>query len=499
MSDHTVDRRRFLHALAALGATGCTHTLGLRTGPSAIVIGAGMAGITAARRLHDAGCRVTVLEARERIGGRIWSLRDASGTTLELGASWIHGHVGNPVAKLAASADVETIATDDDSYPAMYDHEGTAIATTRQKDFYAALKMLRANLRVRRDALAPARADESLATAIAAEIGAWQAKRALDDATVVGLRHLVATEIEGAYAESTGGLSLRHWSRGTWFEGKDLLVKSGYGSVVDRLAAGIDIRLGSEVVSIEYDARSVRVRLRSGAHLEAEHAVVTLPLGVLKANDVAFSPPLPPRKTAAIARLGFGVFDKLYLRFPERFWPEDISWLQHVGSVPSEWPMFFNAARYGNAPILVAFHTGDAARRLAAKSDAVVSAEALRVLELIGKQQRWRVQAPVAVHRTRWQQDRWAKGSYSHVSPGGHLSDFDELGASVGARLHFAGEATSSRHFMTVHAAYISGERVARSVLSNARPLSDPTAKERSTQLPESQSPKTPSRRTASV
>jgi monoamine oxidase len=278
------------------------------------------------------------------------------GGSIDLGASWIHGDRGNPLASLAESHGLKTIATDDESYPAMFDAQGKEIAPARQARLYALLKEVRASARERRDALQGA--DESVGAACGEVLKRLVASRAVSAAEATGVRHLLTTEIEGAYATDLDRLSLRHWGAGQWFEGANLMLPGGFGTLAEILAQGLDIRLSTRVEQLTHGPGRVIALMADGMLLSAEKAVVTLPLGVLKAGTTRFTPPLPAAKSEAIARLGVGTFNKVYLGFKSAFWPRSATWIQHVGRVPAAWPMFFNVERYADVPVLAAFNVG---------------------------------------------------------------------------------------------------------------------------------------------
>ncbi len=192
---------------------------------------------------------------------------------------------------------------------------------------------------------------------------------------------------------------------------------------------------------------------------------MTLPLGVLKRGNVEFQPQLPDTKKNAISRLGVGTFNKVYLGFENTFWPEQTSWIQYMGPNSSEWPMFFSLKKYTGKSVLVAFNVGSFAEKLEGKTDSETVSSAMKVLRLISNQNGWRLSDPTAFRVTRWGGDPYARGSYSYVPVGASLSDFDSIGSQINSRLFFAGEATSSSHYMTAHAAYLSGLRAANQII----------------------------------
>ncbi len=285
------------------------------------IIGAGMAGLSAGQALHRDGRIVTVIEARDRIGGRIWT--DTSlGAPLDLGASWIHGDVDNPLMDLARQIGAQTRPTSD-SY-VIRGADGRAL----------------------RDSEAPAWLDE-----------------------VVTTQH------------SAGAALADINTRAYWidldYDGDDMLLPRGYAPFVNALARDLDIRLDQQVAKITQTTSGVAI---DGAPFDA--VVVTVPLGALKAGAIRFDPPLPAQKQTAIDRLQMGVLDKLYLRYPAVFWDADKTWIitAETGLPPGQFNQWLNLHPYLGEPILVAFNGADPARDLSSLSDADIVARAETVL-----------------------------------------------------------------------------------------------------------------------
>jgi len=450
------DLARLLLALA------CAPTLACRVsepaqipGPTrrVIVIGAGIAGLVVARLLQAADIEVVVLEARDRIGGRTHTL-ELAGAAVDVGAAWIHGRAGNPVAALCDGLGLPTREHAYD-YAAFWDAvEGRALDDAEQ---------------------AAALAHED---AIYDELGSLR-RRLPDDASMqdaidlylddLGLpapaeRHarLVLEQLllEVDYGGPATRTSLAIYDEDEFFGYDDHLIAGGYRSLVAALAEDLDVRTGTPVERVEYDDSGARVRTTAGDVFEADRAIVTVPLGVLQAGALEFSPPLPADKLAAIARLELGSLEKVVLRFDAAFWPAegDTAWL-HAGDERGQFPLVVDLTRDAGAPTLVLLHGGTRAReQLDARDDAALVADALAVLErLLGAP----IPAPVATHVTRWRSDPWSRGSYSFPALGQSMEDFDRLAAPVGERVLFAGEATSRPYFGTVHGAVHSAIREA--------------------------------------
>ena len=186
---------------------------------------------------------------------------------------------------------------------------------------------------------------------------------------------------------------------------------------------------------------------RSPVTFDADRVIVTLPLGVLKAGAVTFSPALPTAAQAAIGALGFGVLDKCVLEFPTNFWGTGMDWIEHVAARRGEWVDWISVARQTGRPILIGFNAAEYGASIEAQTDEAIVAGAMAVLRTIYGSG---IPSPVATRVMRWGADPHALGSYSSNALGSKPAMRDTLAAPVGGRLFFAGEATSRRHFGTV-------------------------------------------------
>ena len=449
-------RRAFLGALAT-GALACRPSRPpLLPGPtrSVIVIGAGIAGLTVARLLQAAGVEVVVLEARDRIGGRIHTI-DLAGATIDLGAAWIHGRRGNPVA---AIADAHGIATAPHPYQpiALWDAvEGRfadpaeiKAALRRERGFLAALASLRRELGDSASAQA----------AIDAHLAELRLPARADRyARLVLEQYMIELDYSGPSART----ALALLDEDEFYGYDDHRIVGGTRALLAPLAQGLDIRLAAPATRILHDPTEIRVETAGGAAFTADRAIVTVPLGVLQAGAIAFAPALPASKAAALQRLEMGSLEKVILRFDRAFWPNvtDAAWL-HAGRARGELPLIIDATAAAGAPTLLLFHGGQRAREVLDRhGDPALVASALAVIEAtLGTS----APAPIAAHVTRWRSDPWSRGSYSFPALGQRLADFDALAAPVGDRLLFAGEATSRAGFGTVHGAVSSALREAQ-------------------------------------
>ncbi len=420
-------------------------------GQPILVVGAGIAGLAAARELRRKGRDVLVIEARDRIGGRIWTDTAWSDCPLDLGASWIHGVTGNPITELAAQSGARTVTTDYDN-AIIYDTTGAPLDRSGERR----LERLANDIaRVLRDAQDGHR-DQAVQAAVEAGLP-WSA---LSPAERIEARFILNSTLEQEYAGSTAELSTYWFDANGGFKGGDVLLPAGYGQIVDDLAAGIPLTLGQTVREVRVTEEAVTIATETDTYT-GPHAIVTLPLGVLKTGKVAFSPALPAPTQRSIDALGMGVLNKCYLRFPAVFWPE-VDWLEYVAGRNGHWVEWLSLARPAQQPVLLGFNAADFGREIEAWSDEQIVADALRTLRvLFGRQ----VPDPVGFQVTRRASDSFARGSYSFNALGSTPDMRDELARSIDGRLHLAGEATHGEYFGTVHGAYLSGLRAAQDSL----------------------------------
>jgi monoamine oxidase len=325
------------------------------------VVGAGAAGIAAARQLVDSGFAVVVYEARDRIGGRVHT--DTSlGVPVDLGGSWIDGVDGNPMMAIADSINAPRVPTDYDS-TVTYDVEGKRIPDT----FWAA----------------PTRTVNS-----AARKG-LTIQEAIDDALVDRSKKYtdrfnfaVVATFEHEYAADVEDLSANAPHEGNYTGGGDVQLPNGYLELLETLTDGIDIRLSSPVDKVTRGSEGVTLRI-AGQDVLHDHVVVTLPLGVLKTQGVTFEPPLPDDKQGAIDRFGMGLLDKVVLKFPHAFWDQDVDSFGYIADDRGEWAQWYDLERVTGRPTVVCFNAASVADRLEAHSDDEIVSEAMAVLRTI--------------------------------------------------------------------------------------------------------------------
>lgn len=436
-----------------------------------IIIGAGMAGVAAARTLHDAGHAVRVIEARDRIGGRTHTDRSLD-VNIDLGASWIHGPLGNPLTLLAERFGVRAAQTDFTNLTGGKVMAFAADGTLLNEDEYATGLQLAAGV-----------VAYALGSVLHPEPS--EAHRSLTDLYahyVTAPVHLTPTQLKGydyasrirvQYGDAADfdDVDWRLGARYMRLPGGDLLLHGGgFSAITNGLAQGLSIETGVVVERIERDGEAVRLATNRGA-MTCNAAIVTVPLGVLKAGTIAFDPPLPADKQTAIERMGFGNYEKLALRFPYRFWPTEPQRFNYLtDEEPELFTSWLNSAHYTGEPVLVGYHAGSRAQHINRWSDEELIARSLAALRILfGDRINGDVPAPVAYVRTGWERDPFSRGSYSFNRVGQQPGDRRALARPVDERLFFAGEATHPHYYATVHGAYETGIRAAREVMAKMR------------------------------
>ncbi|GAA3870119.1 FAD-dependent oxidoreductase [Leifsonia kafniensis] len=431
-----------------------------------IVIGAGVAGLTAARLLAKAGRRVVVLEARDRVGGRVWTDRD-DGLVTDLGASWIHGVTDDPVGAAAEAFGMRTVefsvgGYQPDSRPiAYYGPDGQRLPDAAARCFADDIRSLDVALK---EAIAASDADASYRdvteTALAGQ--SW------DDDRTERVREFLAHRTEEQYGAWIEDLAA-HGLDDDVVDGDEVVFPDGYDRLPTRLAAGLDVRLEHIVSHVRWSAERVTVTTGQGT-LTADNVVVTVPIGVLHSDDFVIEPSLPEPLAGALSRLEMNAFEKVFLRFPTKFWDDGVYAIRQQGPESRWWHSWYDLTSLHGTPTLLTFAAGPAARDTRHWDDEqVVESILAQLRRLYGS----RVERPTHVHKTAWQDDPFARGSYAFMTVGSTTADHDDLATPVGGVLHIAGEATWTDDPATVPAAMHSGHRAASNILQRDIPMDD--------------------------
>ena len=432
----------------------------------AIVIGAGVAGLSAAYHLKNAGLEVIVLEGRDRIGGRAWTNRDFADIPVEFGAELIHGRtpevntwrwvrkLGLPTWHWNKLSD-SMIRLEDGAWMTM----GAARRLSPELDVTRSWKL--------GDVPEPEN-DEDLGMYLR-RIGFSReqmryVQRSFANAEGDSMRFLNAKAHAHLFKDSDGDNEDENAgeSDGVNFvedDYGDYRILSGYDSYYEALAKGLDIRLNKVVSKINWQG-DIAVATRDGATINGDVAVLTLPLGVLQAGAVAFEPALPPCKREALAGLQMGPVMKMLYQFEAPILDRSIGAIYAKDNPPMWWSP--SLGREAGAIVWTAFITGDYARELMAMGERAALQAGLATLRQEIDQPDLRY---VKARWVNWVADEFARGGYSVCLPG-HYEARAKL-AQPTPPLYWAGEASAPHHLTAmVHGAYFTGQRAAQEIIA---------------------------------
>ena len=410
------------------------------------IIGAGAAGLGAAHALKDSGLSVIVLEARDRVGGRAYTIQAAPDVVFDVGCGWLHSADKNTFVPVAEKLGFEI---NRDLPPWRERAYGKAFPQEDRNDFIRAL-------------------DEFYDRAEAAAEKARRENR--DEPAKLYLEpgnrwnpmiDAISTYINGAELDRVSLLDMDA------YEDTNLnwRVRRGYGALVAAYGASCPLALDCAVTLIDHSARQVRIETTRGT-LTAGKVIVTVPTNLIADEAIRFHPALPAKVDAARG-LPLGLADKVTLALAE---PEALPKEGNLRAATMRTEMGTYHLRPFGQPCIEGFFGGRFARKLEDAGDGAICAAAIdEIAGLLGNDFRSKLK-PLA--QSRWAHDPWARGSYSHALPG-HAGDRAVLAAPVDGRLFFAGEATSPNFFSTAHGARDSGERAAKEVLAGIKPGQD--------------------------
>jgi monoamine oxidase len=421
-----------------------------------LIIGAGAAGLTAAGDLSRAGLRVRILEATDRIGGRIWTVHDPfTRVPIELGAEFVHGKAPE-IFKLARQ---RGLALDEIQGNDFYSREGRL----RSADFFERTDKLLARMHDRG-------ADESFAS--------FLSRQHADDET----KRWAWKYVEGFEASRPEEISVHALVRESKAENeiqgdRQFRLKNGYGALIGAMRRDIDPRFTSlhtntALRHMQWSGDLVIAASEGdGGRREwrAKAALITVPLGVLQAGDIVFDPPLTA-KADALGDLYFGEVVRITLTFDHALWEDVAGRRAHdMGFLFSDDDQF--PTWWTHMPEHVACITGWAPSRCARElmglaEGAITAIAATSLANVLGVADEKIMSALSAAYVHDWQTDPHFRGAYSWAKVGG-ADAHRELARPLGNRLFFAGEATEPNgHNGTVHGAIATGHRAAKEIIN---------------------------------
>jgi len=400
------------------------------------IIGAGAAGLGAARALENSGLSAIVLEARDRVGGRAHTIMAAPDITFDLGCGWLHSADRNSFVKIAERLNFEV----DKTRPPWREQSLDAGFPLKERaDFIEALDAFydRAEEAAKsgRDSAAssylePGNRWNPMIDAISTYVNGCE----LDRVSILDMDAYEDTEI--------------NWR-----------VRRGYGALMTAYAAPIPLALDCNVTLVDHSGKRVRVETSQGT-LTAGKVIVTVPTNLIADESIRFHPALPA-KVAAARGLPLGLADKVMLALDQ---PDALPKDGNLRGATMRTAMGGFHLRPFGQPCIEGFFGGRFAQELEDAGDGALAAQGIdEIVALLGNDFRRKLKP---LSESRWAHDPFARGSYSHALPG-HAGDRAVLAAPVDNRLFFAGEATSPNFFSTAHGARDSGERAAGEVLAS--------------------------------
>ena len=406
-----------------------------------VIIGAGAAGLAAGKAARKAGLSFRVIEARDRIGGR--TVTDSRfGAPVDGGATFIHFSDKNPWTGIAADLGIATEAGNwrRGGYRAYAD------GVLEPEDVELARRQGRNRMWERADEVD---FDHDLSFAALVE-GA-------DD----GVRQAAHAMARGAVGEEPDRISVADYLR--LYEGGNLIVPAGYGTLVQRYGSDVPVALGVRATAIDWSGKGVAVTTTAGT-LRAAAAVVTVPLGVLKAGSLRFTPGLPREMTSALDGLGMGALSKMILSFEGTRLgaTPDMHLVEVAGRNPG---MSFEMWPFGQN-VVVAWYGADYAREINRLGEDEALRHMLdRLVRIVGPEARAAYRGGV---RYGWSADPFSVGSYSYARPG-QARARDVLRRPIGERIWLAGEAMAGKASMTVAGAHQTGEQAVAAIAAKLR------------------------------
>lgn len=414
-----------------------------------IIIGAGMAGVTAARELKEKGISSIILEARDRVGGRTYSVNTSYGP-VDTGAMWIHdSQEGNPLYDFAIDNGERISRLQDYNSGSIYEDDGSELPTRDLVRGYASMGDFRRAIVELQDAH---KVDPSIPDVSLYDVYENYLRNSKPEDSLIPVTNLLThANYQVLLNGNLTDLSTLRYGDAKTLPALDVFLFNGFDILVKIQTPGLDIRLKSPVKSVVQTDSSVTVTNEAGQNFTGKYVLSTETLGCLKANSIEYYPPLPIEKKLAIGRMGMGTFDKAILVFDQSYWDDTDFIMQTMSTLSGEWKVFLNYDAVMQKPVLVALNVAKTARYIEKMSDEEIKSSVMDALRVIYPE----IPDPIEFYATRWFEDPWSRGAYSYYAVG-NVKDITEQIAKPFGRVYFAGEAASN-YPGTVLGAYVSG------------------------------------------
>jgi len=403
------------------------------------IIGGGAAGIAAGRRLRQAGIDCLLIEARPRLGGRAWTVSDASGCALDIGCGWLHSADRNP---WVAVAEAQGRTIDRTPPPWSKPPLPVGFSLAEQHEFNTAFNRFLERVKV-----ASAKGPDVMAASVLAPDDRW-----------TNLIIAIGTYISGAELTHISARDFANYDD----TGVNWRVLEGYGATIAATGDGLPVALDCAVRRIDHSGKRLKIETAKG-DITADRAIVTLPSALIAENEALFAPSLPEKMRAARG-LPLGLADKLFMSLADA---EEFDADSRVfGATDRSATASYQLRPFGRPQIEAYFGGSHAAPLEAAGEGAFFDFAVSELTALFGSNFAHRIK-PTHIHR--WGADPFACGSYSYALPG-MAECRAALAAPVDGRLFFAGEACSTSDFSTAQGAWFTGVAAAEHAI-NARAI----------------------------
>lgn len=422
------------------------------------IIGAGMAGIACAKQLKQAGKNVIVLEARDRMGGRILS-KTFDTITFDLGASWIHGISGNPIYEICQKEKIHTEILNYDQSQYFYKN-GKKFSTTEVLEFEEYCQQV--------TQLIGKHSNLSLSAGLAQAIKTLDYTHSTFDSN--DLQELLISFFErianDPFATDSERLISNYSHYEGYYDGEEVVFPKGYHQVIDVLAKDLPIQYNTTINNINYQQNTVQLTDKNGILYHAEQVVIAVPLGVLQHKKIDFYPPLPHPYIDAIETIGFGSFNKVFFQLeqPLKFLKNQS---QHMIISTYYWinDQVFNIldlSKIYHKPTYLMLFGGPLSEWIDGATDQDIWAMITNSLNHLESMPA----IPQSLIVTRWGSDPWSHGSFSFPTLNHNDCLHDQLNLPIHHKLFLAGEHCHREYAGTVHGAYLSGIQTAHILLN---------------------------------